>query len=154
MYLGLVFFTGIPYHKTGTSLITCASPFLRLSVLLPPQVSRYGNWTVDGRGMFFHTRTSAASYRTSHSQDYGYSCMPSWRGRTALHSFITRPSKLRSFYNVQCKIDWERRTGLEAVYSSSRLFTKEYWGKPCNISTNIGGFLEESRIRDLSKHEW
>jgi hypothetical protein len=46
MYLGLVFFTDISCHKTDSSLIPCASLFLRLSPFPHPQVSRYGNWTV------------------------------------------------------------------------------------------------------------
>ena len=36
MYLGLVFFTDISCHKTGTSLISCASLFIRLSPLPEP----------------------------------------------------------------------------------------------------------------------
>jgi len=46
MYLGLVFFTDIPYHKRGTSFIPCTSLFLPPSHLLIPYVSRYRNWTL------------------------------------------------------------------------------------------------------------
>ena len=47
MYLGLVFFTDIWCHKTGSSPV----PWVPLSFRLPiQQVSRYENWTVQSNG--------------------------------------------------------------------------------------------------------
>lgn len=41
MYLGLVFFTDIPYHKTGTSFISCTSLFLPHPVSFKMVTGRY-----------------------------------------------------------------------------------------------------------------
>jgi hypothetical protein len=49
MYLGLVFFTDISYHKTGIRLIMHI-PFLSCFPSSSPPVSKYRNWTVKCKG--------------------------------------------------------------------------------------------------------
>jgi hypothetical protein len=47
MYLGLVFFTDIWCHTTGSSPVPCAPLSIRLRI---SQVSIYENWTVQSIG--------------------------------------------------------------------------------------------------------